>query len=336
MLNANPTSLNAMIASGARNIRLDPGHYGQVTIRADAAPMLSISGTGAGTVLDAVVIQGQPLGFSLSNVRVLGGGVQSVDGVPSVTLSNVTVEGVDGVGFNFTGYDTQPAHDVTLSGCRAKDCRIGLMIGQCIRWRVYDFWADRCQHPTNPSDPSCHGVYLNDDVTIAGDVHGMLITRCGGTSFRGTGSRAYDCIAYQCGGSMAGGRNCELMERFTSIDSGAIEVGSQVCCLVDEAWGSIQVKNTCRSPWLQLVNPTFPPGGGTYGGEIYPMPDQDVPGRVGTMTVRGETYAQSDPTGGRTPETFCRDLLGGTASLDDLWGRSFKVSDLNKYLRGVA
>lgn len=334
MLNANPTSLNAMIASGQRNIRLDPGHYGQLTIRGDAPPLLSITGAGPSTVFDGVVIQGRPIGFHLSNVRVLSGGVQSVDGAISPSLSGVTVEGVAGNGFNFTGSDTQPVTNLTLSGCRAKDCWIGIMIGQCIQGRIYDFWADQCQSPTNESDPAFHGTYLNDDVAASVDVFGMLATRCGGTSFRGTGTRAYDFVAYRCGGSMAGGKNCELMERFTSIDAGSIEVGSQVCCVVDQAWGGIQIKGTCRSPWLQVLNPTFPPGCDIHGGGIYPLPDQDVDGRYGSLTVVGAAFSQTDPTGGRTPETFCRDVLGGTESLDDLWNYPFKVSDLNKYLRG--
>lgn len=332
---ATPENAQSKLDAGVRNISLAPGSYDALYVREATGTMQSIVGSGRDcTFANGIHIQGRPQGVHIATVTVRGDGIQSVDGVDHLTIADVGVEDVTGqVGIAVTGHDATPVTNLSMNGVRVRRCPIGIMLGQGIRWDIYDGWADQCQSALNAADPSCHGFYGNDDNNIAGNVHGFLITRCGGTSFRGTGSRAYDCIAWMCGGTMAGSRNCEMMTRFTSLDSGAIEIGTQVPCVVEDPYGPVQIKGSCRSQWLQILRPRFAPGQGITDDVPYPIHDVPVPGRNATLTV---IDPQQIETITRTPADFCRDVLGGTADLESLWGKSFSVAAMNKYLRGIA
>ncbi len=332
--NATPSTVQDVIASGQRYVTLGPGAYDEIRVNRPIA----LAGTPGATV-HRFSTAGYTEGIELHNLAVGAGGVQIIDGVKSVLLDGVTVEGDGtGAGINITGYDTSPCFNVSISRTRVRNVEFGLMLGQNVRYTLTDLWFDRCQLPSAPSDPSRHAAYLNDDNCIGGDIHGMLATRCGGTSYRGTGSRAYDVIAYQCGGSLAGSKNAEQMTRFTSLDAGPIEIGAQGPCVVEDPYGGIQIKSTCRSPWLQIYRPRYGPGQGITGDSIYAppgLPNQDVRDRFGTLTV---VDPQSIAALTRTPESFCRDVLDGEATLESLWtkplGGEFTIPKLNQYVRG--
>lgn len=326
-----PANVQAVIDSGQRNVLLDPrADYPEIAIHRP----LNLTGSGPGTVVPKIRTVGYVAAVNIANLSVGAGGIQVVDGIDHLSLDAVSVDGTGhGAGVNITGYDSQPCLNVMLRGVRVRGFELGIVLGQVIRWQGYDNWIDRCQSATQPTDPSRHGLYCNDDNTVAGDNHGMLITRCPGTSYRGCGSRAYDCIAWLCGGSMAGSKNCEMMTRFTSIDSGSIEIGSQVPCMVEDPCGPIQIKDKCRSPWLQILRPCLAPGQVIAGQSRYPLPDQDVAGRFGQLTV---TDLLNTPPITRTPATYCRDVLGGDATLESLWTKPFKVAEMNRWIRETA
>lgn len=318
----NPANAQDLLTQRQRFLELTPGDYGELVVRGP------VTITGPANVAQVRTI-GYVEALNLKLLSIGSGGIQVIDGAGHLSIVSVSVEGVNGVGVNITGYDTQPSLNLSIQSLRIRKCLTGIEVYRCIRWTIYDLWVDQCENAADPTNPAWHGTYFNDDLLLGGDIHGALATRCRGTSFRGTGSRAYDLIAYKCGGSIAGSRNCEMLTRFTSIEAGAIEVGSQVPCVVEDPVGPVQIKNTCRSPWLQILRPS----GQINDGARYPIADYPIAGRTATMTV---VPGEPVDLAGRTPETYCRDVLGGTASLDDLWARPFRVGALNTYLRGVA